>query len=61
MFWGAILVGALVFLGWLGLIGAPHFIETMIGLGLAAVSSAVAYYKLRDLQRVISNFRSKRF
>jgi amino acid transporter len=42
----SLLVGFVVFSGWLSMVGNPHVAETMIGLVLAVVSCLVVYFKL---------------
>lgn len=42
----SLLVGVIVFSGWLSMVGNPHVAETMIGLVLAVVAGLVVYFKL---------------
>lgn len=47
----SVVVGALVFAGWMSVVGNPHVIETSIGLVLAVVAGIWSYVQLRKFLR----------
>ena len=43
----SIIVGMGVFIAWIGIVGNPHVVETVIGLVIGLVSGAWVYWKLK--------------